>query len=63
MQHLRYAELHDYTLHSLTQRAVVPNKGNQSPQQHTFAIANICVVTDYNGSADNLLPQITTSCR
>jgi len=37
MQHLRYAELHDYTLQSLTQRAVVPNKGNQSS-----ATAHLC---------------------
>jgi len=61
MQHLRYAELHDYTLQSLTQRAVVPNKGNLSS-----ATAHLCYCTYLLGhrlplTLGLLLPRITTS--
>jgi len=61
MQHLRYAELHDYALQSLTQRAVVPNKGNLSS-----ATAHLCYSTYLLGhrlslALRSLLPQITTS--
>ena len=63
MQHLRYAELHDYALQSLTQRAVVPNKGNLSS-----ATAHLCYGTYALGhrlplSHCSLLPLITNSNR
>lgn len=61
MQHLRYAEIHDYALQSLTQRAVVLNDGNLSS-----ATAHLCYSIYMFGHRPHLthrsiLPQITTS--